>query len=260
MEPPPRECSGAGELNWKEASKEEIRLLVYKRLREVNAARPPFPIEHRIPNFKGAEEACRRILELSEWREARIVKVNPDSPQRYIRYRALTDGKILLMPTPRLRRGFLLLDPSIIPARSHRAASTIKGAFKHGLLLNTISDLEKHVNKIDFIVEGSVAVSIHGDRLGKGHGYGDVEWGILAEMGLVSEETPIATSVHDIQVFESRLPQGPHDVPIDYIATPTRLIRVKNRRGKPHGILWSMLEEGKLEEIPLLRELSEVKA
>ncbi len=249
--------SGVGVMDLSSMSKEEVRLLVYKRLREANVVRPPFPIEHRIPNFEGAEQACKRITQLPEWRRARVVKINPDSPQRAIRYAALVEGKILLMPTPRIRNGFLLLDPSTIPGRSYKEASTIKGAFRYGKPLKTIDALTAWIERVDFIVEGSVAVNTRGDRLGKGHGYGDLEWGILGELGLVEDNTPVATTVHDLQVFNSRLPQDPHDVPVDYIATPTRLIKVNERRNKPSGIIWSILDKEKIEEIPILKELAE---
>ena len=240
-------------------SKQEIRRLVWRRLVEAGVARPPFPVEGRIPNFAGAERAAERIAGLEEWRRARVLKVNPDSPQRPVRLRALREGKLVLMATPRIRKGFLLLDPSRIPSSQLSRASTIRGAFRYGLPLPTVSSLLRVVEKVDMIVEGSVAVSIYGDRLGKGHGYGDLEYGILTSLGLAGDKTPIATSVHDLQVFKQRLPQDPHDVPVDIIATPTRLVRAEEaRRRRPRGIIWSVLDDRKIAEIPLLRELREV--
>jgi len=239
-------------------SKEEVRRLVYARLKEAGVAAPPFPIEGRIPNFRGAAEAAARITSLPAWRRARVIKVNPDSPQRSVRLAALREGKLLLMPTPRIRSGFLLLDPRRIPERLY--PSTIRGAFALGSPLRSVRDLLSAVEQVDFIVEGSVAVSIYGDRIGKGEGYGDLEYGILRELGLVEEDTPIATSVHDLQVFDSRLPQDPHDVTVDYIATPTRLVEARDRRPRPRGILWDRLSADKLAEIPLLRELRGARA
>ena len=240
----------------KQASKEEVRRLVYRRLREAGVARPPFPIEGRIPNFAGAGEAARRLTGTPEWSSARVVKVNPDSPQRPVRLAALSQGKLLVMPTPRIRSGFLLLDPRVIPRSAYRVAATIRGAFRYGRLLSTLGELEAHLPAVDLIVEGSVAVSVFGDRIGKGEGYGDLEFGILRELGLVEDSTPVFTSVHDLQVFHEPLPQSPHDVPVDAIFTPTRSIRVEARRPRPPGILWEALSSEKLREIPLLRELA----
>jgi len=145
---------------------------------------------------------------------------------------ALEEGKLLLMPTPRLREGFLLLDPRRVPASRYREASTIRGAFRLGRRLPRLEDLER-LGRVDFIVEGSVAVNRWGERLGKGEGYGELEYAILRELGLVEEDVGIATSVHDVQVLDRRLPQDPWDVPVDYIATPTRLIVAEGRPPRP---------------------------
>ncbi len=239
------ECQGS--------DKKAIRECVWKALEERGVALPPGPWG-RIPNFRGAERAAQRIIGLEGWRRARVVKVNPDSPQRPVRLAALSEGKKLLMPTPRLRRGFLLLDPDSIPRQLFSQASTIKGAFKYGVLLDTIDKLLRRVDRVDFIVEGSVAVNRWGERLGKGEGYGELEYAILVELGLIERDVGIATSVHDLQLLERRLPQDPYDVPVDWVATPSRVVEC--RRGeRPPGILWDLLGEEKLREIPLLGEL-----
>ncbi len=234
--------------------KERIRRMIWDEMYRRGVWLPP-PPHGRIPNFKGADVAAKRITSLPEWRSARVVKVNPDSPQRWVRLAALREGKTLLMPTPRLRNGFLLLDPASIPSGMYREASTIRGAFKVGEPLPRARDLAERIERVDFIVEGSVAVNRWGERLGKGEGYGELEYAILLELGLIEPDVKIATSVHDIQVLERRLPQDPYDVPIDLIATPTRLIVVEERPPRPPGILWDMLSEEKINEIPLLREL-----
>lgn len=227
----------------------EIRERVWRLLEERGVARFPTPVRGRIPNFVGAEDAARRILGLREYRGARVVKVSPDSPQRYIRYRCLVDGKVLVMPTPRLREGFLLLDPSRVPKRAYQEASTIRGAFRWGVKVKP-GDLPT----IDLIVVGSVAVSKDGRRIGKGGGYGELEYAILRELGKVGENTPIASNVHELQVFDE-LPANPYDLTLDYVATPKRLIRCEGRGARPPGIIWELLDPEKLEEIPLLREL-----
>lgn len=97
-----------------------------------NIARFPRPVFGRIPNFVGAEVAAARLGSMPEYQKARILKVNPDSPQRAVREMALRDGKRVVMPTPRLKKGFLLLDSEQIAVRMHRTASTIRGAFQLG--------------------------------------------------------------------------------------------------------------------------------
>ncbi len=234
--------------------KNEIRMRVWRLLEERGIARFPRPVYGRIPNFKGAEEAARRLASAREFMRADLIKVNPDSPQRPIRRLALRQGKMLLMATPRLRRGFILLDPSRIPVRLHDAASTIKGAFKLGRILSTSAELRR-LQEIDLMVTGCVAVSPrHGERLGKGGGYAELEYGILKEIGLLREGTPIATTIHEAQLVD-HIPFEPHDLSLDIIATPRRLIYVENPAPRPQGIYWKLLDREKLESIPLLKEL-----
>ncbi|MCE4627664.1 MAG: 5-formyltetrahydrofolate cyclo-ligase, partial [Desulfurococcales archaeon] len=162
-----------------------IRETIWRLLEEKGEARPPLPVRGRIPNFRGAEEAARRLASTEEWERARVVKVNPDSPQRPVRYLALSQGKMVVMPTPRIRRGFILLDPGTIPRRLLRRASTIRGAFSLGRLLPGLDDIERLMPRIDLIVEGSVAVDRECNRLGKGEGYGDLEYALLLLVGKV---------------------------------------------------------------------------
>jgi 5-formyltetrahydrofolate cyclo-ligase len=231
-----------------------IRMRIWKTLQEKGLALPPYPVEGRIPNFKGAVEAARKLSKLPEWIRATVVKVNPDSPQRPVRMLALKEGKVLVMPTPRIKSGFLLLDPSRIPASHYQKASTIRGAFKYGVLLKSLSDVERRLGRVDFIVEGSVAVDRQCNRLGKGEGYGDIEYALLYLIGKVDEKTPVATTVSDLQIVDS-IPVKPHDLPLDIIVTPSRVYRCpESWKRRPKGLVLESLRRHKVEEIPLLRE------
>ncbi|UXD21173.1 5-formyltetrahydrofolate cyclo-ligase [Ignicoccus pacificus DSM 13166] len=236
-------------------SKQEVREHVWKLLVEKKVALPPFPIRGRIPNFKGAKEAAERLRGSKEWIEASVVKCNPDSPQRWVRLSALEEGKLLLMATPRLKEGFLLLDPKKIAPFDYRKASTIRGAFIYGRKLKTLEELQT-IGNIDLIIEGSVAIDTEGRRIGKGAGYGDIEHGILKEIGLIDDKTPIFTTVHDLQVLPPPLPQDPWDAPLSKAFTPTRTLEFGGLP-RPKGILWKLMDPRKVEEIPLLRELRE---
>ena len=52
---------------------------------------------------------------------------------------------------------------------------------------------------VDLITCGTVAVDRQGVRIGKGAGYSDIEVGLLVEVGLITPETTIVTTVHDLQ-------------------------------------------------------------
>jgi len=180
----------------------------------------PRPVFHRIPNFVGAKRAAQNLRELPEYKAAKAVFCNPDSPQRPVREMVLMDGKILVMATPKLRKGFLLLDPSMIPENRVFEASAIRGAFKHG------RSVKPSEVKIDLFVAGSVAVSQDGGRLGKGTGYSDQEYAILKDSGSLAPGIVVVTTVHDVQIVKE-IPREEWDVPVDVIVTPTRVIRVK---------------------------------
>ncbi|MFB0500880.1 MAG: 5-formyltetrahydrofolate cyclo-ligase [Candidatus Bathyarchaeia archaeon] len=207
-------------------AKEEIRMRVWCLMEERGIATFPRPIIHRIPNFVGAEKAAQNLRELPEYKAAKMIFCNPDSPQRPVREEALRDGKIVVMATPRLRKGFLLLDPNTIPQDSISRASAIRGAFKHGRFV------EPSEVRVDLFVAGSVAVSADGGRLGKGTGYSDQEYDILKNSGGLTSKTPVVTTVHDVQIVE-KIPREEWDVYVDVIVTPTRVIRIT--RGRSRG-------------------------
>src|SRR5258708_13426861 len=157
-------------------SKDEIREKVWLRLQEQKVARFP-GAEGRIPNFIGAEACAWVICQIQLWKKAKVLKVNPDSPQRAIRQKALEEGKIIYMAVPRLHsdKPFIELDPKKLKCSAY-VASSIKGAAKFGRPVNL-----KEVRKIDLIVCGSVAVNRKGPRVGKVAGYSDLEFPLLTE-------------------------------------------------------------------------------
>ena len=232
--------------------KDDIRRRVWGLLESKGVARFPRPVYGRIPNFIGAEMAAKRIAERKEFKNARVIKVNPDSPQMPIRRLILELGKTLIMPTPKLRSGFLLLDPKRIQRRNLAEASSIRGAFKHGRLC-PLRDLPS----IDLVIVGSVAVSRDGIRIGKGGGYSEIEYGILRELNLVDEETPVFTSIHDLQLIDEA-PREEHDLTVDLISTPRRIIRIKRKYPQPKGIFWSELSDRHMHEMPILLELKRI--
>lgn len=233
--------------------KERIRRRIWSLLEERGVSRFPKPAFGRIPNFVGAEVAALKLADQAEFEDAEVVKVNPDSPQRTVRRLVLRRGKLLIMPSPRLSRGFIILNPDRIPDRAIDRASSIRGAFNYGELCPLRS-----LPKVDLVVAGSVAVSKSGVRIGKGGGYSEMEYAILRELNLVGEETPIFTTVHDLQVIDEA-PLEPHDLTVDAIITPTRIIRVMRRMPRPKGIIWEEITREHLMRMPILSELKRIK-
>jgi len=230
--------------------KTTLRERVWDGLEESGEARFPYPPHGRIPNYRGAADAAERLASLDAWRDADVIKSNPDSPQLPVRRRALRAGKTVYMAVPRLadERCFLRLDPDEIEDVDD--ATTVSGSADHGVRVGPDS-----MEPIDLIVSGSVAVSDAGTRVGKGEGYSDLEFAVLRAFDLVDGDTTTATTVHERQVVppETAPPPSAHDVPMDLVVTPERVVRTA-AGSKPSGIDWALLGD-RVEEIPILRRL-----
>ena len=227
--------------------KPSARTHVWTTLTDEGAARFPFPVEGRIPNFAGADEAAQRLVDSAVFEGVERIKSNPDSPQKYVRRRALERGITVFVPTPRLKGGFMRFDPDQIPEEKYEDAS----------MLSRWDDWAEEVAlddlpQLDLIVTGCVAVTRDGRRCGKGEGFSDLEFGILRELG--HDPVPVATTVHDLQVVDS-FPIDDHDIGLSAIATPDELITVDDPPEGPGGIDWSLLTDEDLEEMPILKEL-----
>ena len=232
-------------------SKDKIRRDVWKALEREGAARFP-GAEGRIPNFAGAKLAAEKLAGHRTWKRARVIKVNPDSPQTHARRMALEQGKTLIMAVPRLRdtHPFRLLDSKKLSAKQKREAATIKGALRHGRVV-----AEEEIPEIDFVLCGSVAVNLSGARVGKGGGFSDLEYGLLIDAGRIDEHTVVATTVHPVQIVREELQMTDHDLPVDLVATPHAVIELDRQYQRPRGILWDHLQPPQIREIPILERM-----
>ncbi|XP_072802866.1 methenyltetrahydrofolate synthase domain-containing protein isoform X5 [Vicugna pacos] len=218
-----------------------------------NLADFPRPVHHRIPNFKGSYVACQNIKDLEAFARTQEVKVDPDKPLEGVRLLALQSKKTLLVPTPRLRTGLFnkIIPPPGATKDVLRRCATSEGVRNHSAPVG----LDSRV-LVDLVVVGSVAVSEKGWRIGKGEGYADLEYAMMVSMGAVGPGTPVVTIVHDCQVVN--IPETlleDHDLTVDYILTPTRVITTGCERPKPAGITWSKISWEMLGKIPILRSL-----
>jgi len=229
--------------------KPRLRRAHWAALRAAGAARFP-GVEGRIPNFVGAEAAAERLRETPEFRRARVLKCNPDMPQRPVRHAALKAGKVVLLAVPRLRteQCFLMLDPATLPPGSLWTASSVKGATALGVPLRVAE-----VPPVDLVVSGCVAAGQDGARLGKGGGYADLEYALLRTAGALHVHTPVATTIHDSQLQAAGvIPREAHDVGLHIIATASRLVRPGGPIPQPGGVLWDALPTARVAAMPAL--------
>ncbi len=198
-------------------NKDVMRGMGWDLLESEDISIAPKPPHGRIPNYKGSDAAAGMLRATPEWNNCDVIFCSPDTAQKKVREYALKDKKILIMASPKLKSVYLLIDP-VNTLNNEKLASTIKGAFKLG---GPLQDLIK----VDLVVEGSVAVDLDGNRLGKGGGYGDLEISHLLKQKAIDGKTPIVSTVHEKQIME-RVPVEDHDMKVNMIVSPERVIRI----------------------------------
>lgn len=228
--------------------KQHIRNVVWEKMEKLKIGRFPLPLKNRIPNFKGAERAAYHLTQLEVYKEAKTAKVNPDAPQLPLRTQVLIDGKTLLVPTPRLRAGFIQIKPEWVPPGEERKAASLRHMLTYGREIPLTE-----IPPIDLIVVGSVAVNRDGRRVGKGEGYADREYAILRELG--HPPLPVVTTVHSIQVVEDPIPIDSYDLTVDFIVTEQGVIATHSPYPKPEGIDWSRVTDEEKEAMPVLLDV-----
>lgn len=250
----PETMTGAqGRWAGRNTAKDLVRNRIWAALEETGVA--VGPAWSMIPNFVGADVAAWHLAQTDTWKAARTIKTNPDAPQIPIRLRALYEGKTVYAPVPYLTKEFpyLRLDPKklIDKGISFELAAVAQGFLDHGERIG-FEDIEP----LDFCVVGSVAVSRAGGRTGKGAGFADLETAIFRELGIITDETPLATTVHSVQLVEDReVVIESHDSPLDLVATENGLIVTGNRQARPQGVDWERVRVDQFETIPFLTEL-----
>lgn len=229
---------------------------VWKELSKV--ARPDsrfhFDFSEFITDFEGSDRATRLLTEMDIYKNALVVFITPDNCLELLRAQTIRDGKVLLMTSYGIRRGFIELLPQDVPAGLEDWAILLDVIERVGRFVS-LADIQQRYPHIDLLVTGGSAVTHQGARFGKGHGFFDIEWASLYSMGVVDVSTPIVDLVHDCQVVEEELPISIFDTVCDYIVTPTRVIHVDSPQKPTGGIYWDRLEPGMMESISILKEL-----
>ena len=82
----------------------------------------------------------------------------------------------------------------------------------------------KGVGHIDMMVTGASAIAPSGIRFGKRHGY----WDMLSSCKMADASTVIIGAGHDCQVADVDLTVEEYDTAIDYIVTPTRILKTRH--------------------------------
>ncbi len=237
------------------AAQRRIREEVWERLRGV--ARPDsrfhWDFSSFIPDFEGSDACVEPIRALAAYQRADTVFVTPDNCMETLRRAVLDDGKALLTTSYGITRGFFLTRPEDVPPEQREVAATLDGLERFARSV-TVDDVAA-LGPLPLLVTGASAVTTTGLRLGKGHGFFDLEWALLWELGTLDATVEAVALVHDCQVVRSDTPPAPHDVVVDWIVTPTGIRRVRSGAHDPGRVRWEDVDVPLLESIPVLGEL-----
>ena len=236
--------------------KSDVRERVFSELRKVAYpdSRFHYDFGEFIADFQGSSAATDRLMAHRFYQQASTLFITPDNCTEELRYRTLLDGKLVLLTTYSIKRGFWLLDPAKIPKDRYLYAATLDGMERHGTPM-TLADIRAKLPRLDYMITGTGAINEQGVRFGKGHGFFDAEWGMLYRIGKISVGTPAAAVVHDCQVLTETLYPEVFDTVADAIFTPTRTIEVHQPHKPTCGIVWPLLDPVMLATIPPLQEL-----
>ncbi|MEW6426776.1 MAG: 5-formyltetrahydrofolate cyclo-ligase [Thermodesulfobacteriota bacterium] len=144
------------------------------------------------------------------YRGARTVFVSPSPLLGQVRINVLADGKNLLMPSPGLKEGFLLLAGSRVPRGRLAYAATPAGMAELGQRLD-IEFPERFL--VDLLVHEVLAVDRQGCHLGDGQGFFDLSLAILAAAGGLAAGWQAVAVAPGNGLNEQDLPREPWDMP-----------------------------------------------
>lgn len=249
-------ATSSGTITTSQDHKSNIRAKVWAELRKVAHPDSRFHYDFAsfIADFHGSKYAADKLMQLQSYATSTVVFITPDNCLEYLREETLKAGKKILMTTYGIRRGFWLLDPACIDSNMYLYAATLDGMEKMGTQV-LLRDLEEMQLRVDLMVTGTGAINMEGVRFGKGHGYFDLEWGMLSTLNIVQQKTLTVAIVHDCQVLDEKLTPEVFDTVCDIVVTPTRVINIQNANKPVCGIIWEKLEPGMMEDIPPLQEL-----
>lgn len=236
---------------------EQARIKIWEELRKVGKpdSRFHWDFAEFIADYQGSDQGAELIRGMELYQNASVIFITPDNNMRKLREYAFMDKKVILMTTYGINRGFHVIRPGAVPEGKEEVASTLDGIEEY-MTPMTLQEIKEEFNHVELLFTGASAMTPSGIRFGKGHGYFDLEWAMMWEMSLVDLSSVCFGLGHDCQVVDADVEPAPYDTVVDYIVTPSKIVKTEKVQEKPTlGILWDKLEEGMFDNIPPLQEV-----
>lgn len=232
-----------------------VRQKIWSRLQDVALPDTRFHLDFAevIPDFVASDSAIDKLVELDAYRQCKYAFITPDNCLVDLRRRMIEQEIPFVMSTYGIYRGFVLIEPGMVPKGAELYAAWLDGMEHFGCPISLKQIAER--GQFDLMVTGASAVSVDGVRFGKGHGFFDLEWGMFTDIGVANENTPVVAVVHDCQFVDDQLQPTETDILVDTVATPTTLHHVQHRAKRPRGVKWELLESTQIDATPPLQEL-----
>lgn len=219
------------------------------------------------PDFRGSGDATKRVAELQCYKDAQTVLVTGDNSCEGLRYRALRDGKRVIVGTCGLRRGFVVLDPGKIADSRIELASTLDGMERPGIGRRVdLAQLRDEGLKIEMCAMGGLVFNEQGVVVWEGSALFEVQWVLLQDLKVLSAATPVVAVAHDCQIVneaQSGLDKITADkngeVQCDFVVTPERVLEVKRAVKPSGGVDFTQVDPEALNNIPPLQELKGIR-
>ncbi|RAL60626.1 hypothetical protein DID88_009944 [Monilinia fructigena] len=239
--------------------KSQVREKVWEELRYVAIPDSRFDHDYSsfICDFVGSKDAGRQLIQLPCYKSAETIFITPDNCLQELRCQALKDGKTIICTTYGIKRGFFVLSPQQIPERLWEVSSYLDGMERYGRHI-TLNGIRSEGLQIPLMVTGTGAINYQGLRFGKGHGFFDLEWGMLYSIGALNKDTKTIALVHECQVLDEEFKGEQWDTGCDFIVTNKGVINVSGAAKPGYGIIWDKLAKGMMEDIESLRELKNI--
>ncbi|KAI4941947.1 hypothetical protein J4E91_010497 [Alternaria rosae] len=219
------------------------------------------------PDFSGSGSAIDRLTSLSCYQSAGVILVTPDNSLENLRCRALKDGKKVLVATYRLRRGFVLLHPGRINESKYEIAACLDGMEKPGIGRSvSLAQLRDEGLKVDLCVTGGLVFNAQGVTIWEGHNLFEIQWALLADLGVLHTQTPVVAVAHDCQVVDETtlgvdkvMPMRKGEVQCDFVVTPDKLYEVEGVVKPSTGVDFENVDPEGVQNIPPLQELRGIR-